>query len=335
MARKARWISGLALLAIACGLFFYVSRSFFDNDKSENVVRVLAYSSFTSSWGPGPEIVKMFEAAKPGVKVVLLQAEDAGLLLAKMRSFPADVVLGFDQIGRGLAAKSEKWREHKIKGSRFSDAKFLAFDWAPLGFVYREGEIKPPKDFDDLLDSRFAATIALQDPRSSSPGFQFLNWLVVSMGEEKAFEYLRKLKPNVHSMSGSWSQAYGIFTRGLAKVTFGYETSTLYHRLSEKDDRYRFVKFPVTESSPQPVQIEFAAIPDACGRCDLATDFMRFLIEPDVQSVIMNRNWMLPVTASAAKGTPFEPLMSSELPQELRSQDNVEAVLKRWREAVL
>ena len=335
MATKTRWLFGLALTAIACGLFFYVSRSFFETDKSENVVRVLAYSSFTSSWGPGPEIVKMFEAAKPGVKVVLLQAEDAGLLLAKMRSFPADVVLGFDQLGRGLAIKSEKWRAHGINGSRFSDAKFLAFDWAPLGFIYREGEIKPPKDFDDLLDLRFEGRIALQDPRSSSPGFQFLNWLVVSMGEEKAFEYLRQLKPNVHSMSGSWSQAYGIFTRGLAKVTFGYQTSILYHRLSEKDERYRFVKFPATESSRQPVQVEFAAIPEACGRCDLAAEFMRFLIEPDVQSVIMNKNWMLPVTASAAKGTPFEPLMISEAPSKIGNQDNVEAMLKRWREAVL
>lgn len=312
---------------------------------SETELRILAYSSFASSWGPGPALVDLFEEQmkrdKTEVTVILLQAEDAGLLLAKMDAFPADIVLGFDQLGMRLANKQKQWRPHGVQGTRYSNEKFLAFDWAPIGFIYRKGEIEPPKDFADLLDVRFESTIALQDPRSSSPGFQFLNWLVTEMGEDGAFEYLKKLRPNVHSMSGSWSQAYGLFARGLAKVTFSYATSILYHRLTEKDKRYEFAKFPVAH----PVQIEFAAISEHCRSCSIAEKFMAFLNTAEAQTIIMNRNWMLPINERAIAGSPFALFMNeissqSQTPLTMdptqfmsrAAASDPEALLKRWRE---
>ncbi len=340
MSGTGRWLYGFIICISLGATAALVWRNFSRPDESENALRILAYSSFTASWGPGPELVTMFEAemrkaGKPEAKVILMQAEDAGLLIAKMRSFPADVVIGFDQLGRHLAEKSQAWRPHGISKARFSDAKFLAFDWAPLGFIYRKGETDPPKNFDDLLDARFENAIALQDPRSSSPGFQFLSWLVTEMGEEAAFAYLRKLKPNVQSTSGSWSQSYGIFTRGLAKLAFGYETSILYHRLSEKDDRYEFIRFP----GQHPTQFEFAAIPESCGQCEMAQEFLEFLVRPEAQAVIMKKNWMLPVNSAAAKGTPFEPLMNSAptliTRKKIDGRDPEDELLKRWREAVL
>jgi thiamine transport system substrate-binding protein len=353
--RSIQWAIGIAIAISAFGAAAWlrtdwrgveVSNSqpqFGTNGGTE--LRVLAYSSFASSWGPGPALVELFEEQmkldKTEVTVVLLQAEDAGLLISKMDAFPADIVLGLDQLGLRLAKKQKQWKSHGVSGARYSDEKFLAFDWAPIGFIYRKGEVEPPKDFADLLDARFESSIALQDPRSSSPGFQFLNWLVNEMGEEGAFEYLKKLKPNVHSMSGSWSQAYGLFTRGLAKVAFSYATSILYHRLSEKDDRYAFAKFPVAH----PVQIEFAAISEQCRSCSVAQKFMSFLLTPKAQSIIMNRNWMLPINAKAMTGSPFALLLKeiegqSSTPlivdpataMSRANESDPEALLKRWRE---
>lgn len=333
-------------LVLSVGSYFHLKKS--TPRSTANELRVLAYSSFTSSWGPGPKLARMFEdemhSQGVDVGVVLLQAEDAGMLLAKMEAFPADVVIGFDQLGLRLARKARGWKLHGLSGLRHSDGTFFgddvffAIDWAPVGFVYRHGEIEPPKDFADLLSERFSGAIALQDPRSSSPGFQLLNWLVQEMGEEKAFEYLRALKPNVHSMSGSWSQAYGIFTRGLAKLTLSYATSIQYHRISEKDDRYRFAVFPVAH----PVQVEYAAVPDACQNCDLALKFMKFLSGPAAQAVIMEKNWMFPTNEAAMKGSPFETFLRElETGAGLKVQDlskaarDPDALLKRWREAVL
>lgn len=313
------------------------------DSQGEDQLRILAYSSFTSSWGPGPSLVKLFEekmkAQGRKVDVILLQAEDSGLLLAKMDSFPTDLVIGFDQLGLHLAARAKAWRPHGVSGAKYSNELFLAFDWSPIGLVYRKGEIEPPKNFEDLLDSRFEGAIALQDPRSSSVGFQFLNWLVREKGETAAFQYLQNLKPNVHSMSGAWSQSYGMFTRGLAKLTVSYATSILYHRLSEKDDRYAFAIFP----GAHPVQTEYAAIPETCRNCDLAQEFMKFMSEPEAQAVIMNRNWMMPVNLLAARGSPFETFMIEiEQTGGLRVQDpgklptrDPAKLLEKWRKVGL
>ncbi len=272
------------------------------------VVRVLAYSSFLSTWGPGPTLKRMFEhereVAKPGERVSIeyLQAEDAGLLLAKLKVFPSDLVIGFDQFTRTQAESDRGWTPHGMSsGLKFSDETFFAFDWAPIGFVFRAGEIDPPKSLDDLLSPRFKGLIALQDPRSSSPGYQFLAWVVAEKGETGAREYLQKLKPNVQSVSGSWSQSYGLFTRGLAKLVLSYATSPLYHRYTEKDERYRFAPF----ATAHPAQVEYAVIPDDCKECELAKEFARFLISPPAQQVLMNKNWMLPINALAAEGTAF------------------------------
>lgn len=324
----------LGLIAVVISFSFRFSDSFSDSDSNQEL-RVLAYSSFTSSWGPGPALAKIFEETY-GVKVILLQADDAGLLLAKMDSFPADVVIGFDQLSLPLARKLKSWKAHGVSAPRFSDAEFLAFDWSPIGFLYRDGEIDPPKDFQDLLSPRFEGAIALQDPRSSSPGLQFLNWLANEMGEDASFEYLARLKPNVHSMSGSWSQAYGLFTRGLAKLSFGYATSVLYHQQSENDHRYKFADFPVDH----PMQVEFAAIPDGCRQCDHAQKFLNFMVGIEAQKLIMNRNWMLPVNAEAARDTPFADLMSSAaVPKETSSHTPKKVdpakLLKRWSEVGL
>jgi thiamine transport system substrate-binding protein len=313
----------IGLVAVLLGFFIHFNRNGANDSQNEaqknvaksesKTLRVLAYSSFISSWGPGPTLVRMFEheysRSHPGqsVKVELLQAEDAGLLLAKMKILSSDVVIGFDQFSRPLAKKETRWKKHLVNEPRYSDEEFLAFDWAPIGFVYREGEIDPPKSLADLLHPRFKGKIALQDPRSSSPGFQFLSWVASEMPGEKSVDYLHKLKTNVHSVSGSWSQSYGMFTRGLATLVLSYATSPLYHRFSEKDDRYRFAVF----KSPHPVQVEFVAIPEACEQCDLAHLFLKFLNGPPAQAVIMNKNWMLPVNEVSARGTPFEAILSA------------------------
>src|SRR3954462_14388835 len=63
---------------------------------SERNLQVLAYSSFISSWGPGPEIARLF-AERTGIHVVYQDGGIAGLMLKKLELFPCDVVVGFDQ----------------------------------------------------------------------------------------------------------------------------------------------------------------------------------------------------------------------------------------------
>ncbi len=316
------------------------------NNQSGRTVHVLSYSSFLAPWGPGPTLKKIFEheynlrSRDEKVRIEYLQSEDAGLLLSKLSVIPADLVIGFDQFTRVQAKQARTWRRHGLTaGLKFSDEFFLAFDWAPIGFVYRLGEVVPPSSLDDLLAPRFRGLISLQDPRTSSPGYQFLAWIVAEKGEAGAREYLARLKPNIHSVSGSWATSYGLFTRGLAKLVFSYVTSPLYHRFTEKDERYRFAPF----LTAHPVQVEYAAIPSDCKQCDLAHEFAKFLISSPAQQVIMNKNWMLPISSTAAEGTAFGEIMDSvgdttsdvlkiRDPMNASSEINRISVLRIWEE---
>jgi thiamine transport system substrate-binding protein len=326
------------ILAVSCfdlsRLWKLAAGSSDESDTHVSHLRILAYTSFVAAWGPGPKLAQLFEK-QTGTKVTLLQADDANMLLAKMDAFPVDLVIGFDQETTALARASRAWRDHDVQQG--DDSKFLAYDWAPIGFVYREGEIAPPRGFEDLLHPRFVKTITLQDPRSSSPGYLFLHWLVSEMGEEQAFAFLAKLRPNIQTASGSWSQTYGIFSRGLAKLALSYASSPLYHLMSEKNDRYRFAKF---EGVSHPIQIEYAAVPESCRSCGEALRFMDFLVSLEAQKAIMTGNWMFPVNPEAVQGTPFEAPFKELVPATFTkpaqtSQGSRDRLMKKWGEVGL
>ncbi len=332
-------------------------------------LRILAYSSFVSSWGPGPQLVELFEAREK-VRVELIQADDAGVMLAKLEHFPSDLVIGLDQFGRHMAEFKPRpsqgqafgWREiasgvTERVPEEFRDPRFVAFDWAPIGFVYREGEPKSiPRSLSDLQSKHFERALLLQDPRSSSPGLQFLFWVMATFGERGGFQYLRDLKANVFSVTSSWSQAYGLFTRGEAPLVLSYATSPIYHALEEKDDRYRFAWFDEQaagssglvpewgENSFHPIQIEYAAIPADCRACEVAERFLMLMLSHEGQTLIMRHNWMLPVRREVAFAPGQEAFAKTfERAERLKTSlkrleswpAQRENLLKKWQEAEL
>jgi thiamine transport system substrate-binding protein len=310
--------SAMVLAAIAA-LAFYLSSQPGQPSAADDRVRVLSYSSFISSWGPGPDVAKAFEA-EFGVSVEFQDAGDAGLILKKLELFPADVVVGLDQLTLAQALESREWK-----------SEFVPFDKGAMTFVYRANDLVPPSALEDLLDGRFKGAIALQDPRTSTPGLQFLFWVLDEMGVEEGFEFLAKLKTNVHSVSSSWSSAYGLFFKGQAKTAFSYVTSPVYHWVEDEAEQYQPAVFP----SGHPVQIEYAGVPDTCSACDLGKKFADFLLRPEIQKVIMTKNYMMPVVAGVTKGTPFERLPEvrerewKSLPELLKRR---EEFFERWRQ---
>ena len=278
-----------------------------------------------NAWGPGPEIAKRFRE-ETGIAVEFSDAGDAGLILEKMKLFPVDAVVGLDGLSLADAKSRHQWRELPVlegePGASFRDALFIAVDYAPVAFVYRDGEIDPPTSLEDLTDARFKGKIALEDPRTSTPGLQFFFWVLSSMGEEKGFQYLEALKQNLHSVSPSWSSAYGSFTKNQSALAFSYQTSPLYHVLEEKNESYRAALFP----KGHPLQVEYAGVPEACGRCTDGEKFVRFLQKREIQSLIMRKNFMLPVDESAKEATPFADLATVKV---LKLENASELMAKR------
>lgn len=286
---RGKWITGsvMALLVGSAGILYLENRQ--NNEVTKPLV-VMSYASFIASWGPGPELAKRFEA-KTGTPVQFVQADDAGILLQRLRLVSADVVLGLDQSVLTGARSEMRWLPHAVKVDFPHDDFFLPIDWAPIGFVYRDGELTPPSSLNDLRHERFKNQIALEDPRTSAPGFQFLSWIARGRTDVELKTWIRQMHPGIQSVSPSWSQAYGLFTRGTAKLVLSYMTSPLYHQLIEREERYRFALF----SGGHAVHVEFAGILAKCVSCDQAREFLHFLLLAENQKLIMEKNWMLPV----------------------------------------
>lgn len=332
------------LAVIFSGLFFAFLQKTEQGSSANSVptLRVFGYASFTGRWGPGPALKELFEK-NCNCKVEFIEGSDSGILLQRLKiegeSLGADVLVGLDQFDLAKALSEHSWRKLNFGKLDMYDSVlpalttsfFIPYDWGALTFVVRRNELsRLPTSLDDLLDSELAKKIALQDPRTSSPGMQFLYWVIRSKGEDEGFKYLQKLMGQVHSFAPTWSTAYGLFTNKQAKMAYSYVTSPLYHEIEEKRKDYVALTF----NEPLPVQFEYAGIPDFCRHCELGEKFVNLMLSPEGQKIIMEKNYMLPVMRGVMEGSAFAPLMNVRTIQEVEvlPTAEVDRLLKRWTE---
>ncbi len=306
-------------VSLVFGLLFgrqaYISKDLPRELYIQKKLRVLTYSTFASGAGPGDQIIAEFQKTC-NCKVEVQTAGDAGLLLERLRlakdNLPYDVVIGLDQNFLERARQKIQWRELAVARDNWVpeiaalpvDPVFIPFDWSPLTFIYRGNQAEaPPKQLQDLLEPRFKNKLALQEPRSSSPGMQFFSW-ILSLDGQNSGDFLRALKPNVASLSPSWAFSYGVFKNSQADYVFSYITSLAFHWGIEQDRNYQAVQMP----EGHPLQIEFAAVPANCRECELAEAFVKGLVEPEAQKVIMQKNFMFPVLQGLVEGTIYAEL---------------------------
>lgn len=305
------------------------------------VVRVFGYSSFTGKGGPGPRLKEEFEKTCECV-LEYIEGNDSGILLQKLKlegeSLGADLVIGFDQYDLQRALAEIKWRQLDFSNLDIdpevkpvlSNSYFVPYDWGVLAFVGRHSELgNPPKSLDDLLNPSFARKIALEDPRYSSPGMQFLFWVIRSKGEEDGFRYLRKIMDQAHSYAPSWSTAYGLLQKKQVLMAFSYITSPIYHLIEEKNADF----FALDFKEPHPVQYEFVGIPEFCKQCGLSEKFVNLLLSIEGQKIIMEKNYMFPVVKAAREGTPFAQIIPKNIQKfEIPSINEIERHIKHWSE---
>ena len=290
-------------------------------------IKVYASKSFLDSWGPGPKLKEIFEK-QTGQKVFYIEMPDPNLTFQKMNfdgeAAVGDAVIGLDQFDLVRVSDKIRWRalESKMITPYQKDFKlekferyFLPYDWAPIAFVTKSEYNHDLKKLDDLLQVDLKNKIALEDPRTSSPGLQFLYWVMRTKSESEAIDFLKKLAKQAHSFSPSWSTAYGLFKQKQATLVLSYVTSPIYHLVEEKDASYRAIEF----QEGHPLQIEFAGVPETCQNCDGAIQFVQFLQSPEAQKIIMTKNYMLPVYKPAQEATAFDtikmyPVIKGALP---------------------
>ncbi|NNU79293.1 thiamine ABC transporter substrate binding subunit [Halovulum dunhuangense] len=266
------------------------------------VLTVYAYDSFTSEWGPGPQVEAAFEA-ECGCDLQLIGAGDGAALLSRLRlegpNTQADVVLGLDTTLTAMARETGLFAPHGITPEGLTlpvdwdDADFLPFDWGYFAFVHDTTTLpNPPESLAELAASDIS--VVIQDPRSSTPGLGLLMWVKSVYGDE-APAFWEALAPQIVTVTAGWSEAYGMFLEGEADMVLSYTTSPAYHLIAEEDDSKAAAAF----DEGHYMQIEVAGKLASTDQPELADRFLAFMLSPAFQEIIPTTNWMYPAALPA------------------------------------
>lgn len=282
---------------------------------AEETLTVYTYESFTADWGPGPAVEKAFES-ECGCDLEFVSAADGVALLNRLKlegeKTDADIVLGLDTNLVQNAKETGLFAPHDIDTSRvnvpggFDDDVFIPYDYGYFAFVYDTKKIEdPPDSLKALVNSGPNLKVAIQDPRTSTPGLGLVLWMKTVFGDE-AEQAWSKFADNVLTVTPGWSESYGLFTSGEVAMVFSYTTSPAYHKIVEDTERYKAASF----AEGHYMQIEVAARTKKGSRNPLAREFLSFMIGPSFQDVIPETNWMYPAGKTSRPLDPaFETLV--------------------------
>nr|WP_307155763.1 thiamine ABC transporter substrate binding subunit [Rhodopseudomonas julia] len=266
---------------------------------------VYTYESFVADYGPGPQIKAGFEKTC-GCTVRWVGLEDGVAILNRLKlegaSTSAEVVVGLDTNLIAEAKASGLFVSHGTDTSAvdvpggFSDPVFVPYDYGWFAVVYDSQAIDvPPQSLEALVSGDPEEKIAIEDPRSSTPGLGLLLWMKNVYGDRAETKW-REFSERILTVTPGWSEAYGLLTSGEVPMVLSYTTSPAYHLIEEKSDRYRAAAF----DEGHYIQIEVAARIANSDHPDLARDFLAYLISPAAQDVLPTTNWMLPAAATAS-----------------------------------
>jgi len=157
------------------------------------------------------------------------QAAEIGLLDAYRPDYLGDL--------HGWAVRQYAMSQNYV-GGFYTSA--IGFGWNED--VLKKKKLPAPRCWKDLLDPRYKGEIETSHPGSSGTGYTILAGLVQMMGEEPAFDYLKKLHRNVtqYTRSGT-AQA-----RSVAKGEVGIGVSFIFGFDNERLTN----KFPVQAAAP-------------------------------------------------------------------------------------
>lgn len=289
--------SSLAL-AVLAGLALAVPTLAQDAAKPE--LRIVTYDGFAAEWGPGPGLKAGFEATCNCTVSFIAADSSIGALRKVQLEGPTtniDIVMGIDTAIAGEARETGLFADHGLDLSGlalphpWTDAQFVPFDWGYFAYVYDTTKVtEPPKSFEDLIARPESFKIAIQDPRSATPGLGHLLWIKAAYGD-KAADIWKGLKPHILTMTREWSESYALFLNGEVDMVLSYTTSPAYHAIEDGKPNYAYAEF--TEGHLP--QVEVAGILKSSPRQDLARQFLAYVVTPEGQKGIPTTNWMYPV----------------------------------------
>ena len=164
------------------------------------------------------------------------------------------------------------------------DAKFrtVGVYLGPLGFGFNtellaKKKAPAPASWADLLRPEFKGEIQMANPASSGTAYTMIATLVQLMGEEKAFEYMRKLHPNISAYTRSGVGPVKAAARGEAMVSISF-----VHDVTTEATQ----GFPLKSATPSEgtgAEIGSMSIVKGSRNADAARKFYDWALSPGAQ----------------------------------------------------
>ena len=116
------------------------------------------------------------------------------------------------------------WAQKQAADSKF---RTVGVYLGPLGFGFNKEllakkKAAEPKSWADLLKPEFKGEIQMANPASSGTAYTMIATLVQLMGEDKAFDYMKKLHPNISTYTRSGTAPVKAAARGEATVSISF-----------------------------------------------------------------------------------------------------------------
>ncbi len=281
---KGQWAAALALTVSACAM-----------GTAARAQDLNVYCSMQVEWCQGMAVAFQSET---GIKVNMVQ-KSVGETFAQIRAEKdnprGDVWYGGTQDPHLVAATEGLTQEYTPKAMN-SLHPWAQNQWAQskkrsvgvysgalgIGFnkeVLAKKKIPEPKCWADLLKADYKGEIQMPNPNSSGTAYLAIATLVQLMGEEQAFDYLKKLHANINAYPRSGAGPIKAAARGETGVAINFIHDTVTEQKAG---------FPVGYNAPcEGTAYEIGSMSIITGARNLASAqrFYEWALQPAAQKI--------------------------------------------------
>lgn len=272
-------------------------------------VRLATHDSFDLP----KKLISEFEQENDA-KISIIKMGDGNQLLNKLiisKHKPiADVVYGLDN-GNIFHANSEgilasKQPESAPTVVSLPNALVVDFGFVTINYDkkwFQDKGMALPKTLEDLTKPEYKNLLVMPNPATSTPAMGFLLANIGGLGEEKAFDWWKKMRDNGVKITKGWTEAYynefSLNSKGSRPMMVGYSTSPAAEvfysegKLSTPNMGNLFLAGGVYR------QMEGVAVLNGAKQPELAAKLAQYLQSNSVQQAIPTSMWVYPAVKNA------------------------------------
>lgn len=193
-----------------------------------------------------------------------------------------------------------------------------------------ERGVGAPQTFEDLTSDDYSDALLIPNPQNSETGLEFLFWTINEYGEDGYLDYWQRLLDNGARILEGWSSAYSAYSEGEAPAVVSYSTDQVFADRFDQDMAKHQIGFLNGEGY---AYLEAMARFSGTDKPELAESFVSFMLRPEIQAEVAQRNVALPAVDNAELPESFDSLTPEPETVVSFSYDRLSGNMSGWLDA--